>query len=99
MDKNLFLKSVAETGYNVGFGGRKHWATYDIVDKVPGLIAFGSMAFGIFSLVFDALSAKSLSATLLVLGLVGLYISFYDHKKQDYECSANKLTKLGGCRS
>ena len=94
MDKDLFLKSVAETGYNVGFGGRKHWATYDIVDKVPGLIAFGSMAFGIFSLVFDALSAKSLSATLLVLGLVGLYISFYDHKKQDYECSANKLTKL-----
>lgn len=94
MDKNLFLRSIAETGYNVGFGGRKHWATYDIVDKVPGLIGFGSMAFGIYALVYDELSAKYLSAALLVLGLIGLYISFYDHKKVEYEKSANKLTCL-----
>lgn len=94
MEKDLFLKSVAETGYNVGFGSRKHWATYDIVDKVPGLIAFGSMAFGIYSLVLSQLSEKSLSATLLVLGLIGLYISFYENKKLEYERSATKLTQL-----
>lgn len=94
MNKDLFLKSIAETGYNVGFGGRKHWATYDIVDKVPGFIGFGSMAFGIFALIYDELSAKYLSAALLVIGLIGLYVSFYDHKKGDYERSANKLTTL-----
>ncbi|MDN6874485.1 SLATT domain-containing protein [Pseudomonas citronellolis] len=94
MDKALFLKGIAETGYNVGFGGRKHWATYDIVDKVPGLIGFGSMAIGIFALIYDQLSAKSLSAAILVIGLMGLYISFYDHKKAEYEKAANSLTAL-----
>lgn len=94
MEKSLFLKSIADTGYNVGFGGRKHWATYDIVDKVPGLISFGSMAFGIYALIYDQLSAKHLSAALLVMGLIGLYISFYDHKKGEYEKSANKITCL-----
>ena len=94
MEKTLFLKSIADTGYNIGFGGRKHWATYDIVDKMPGLINFVSMAFGIYALIYDQLSAKYLSAALLVIGLVGLYISFYDHKKSEYEKAANKLTCL-----
>ncbi len=94
MNKDLLLKSIADTGYNVGFGGRKHWATYDIVDKIPGLISFISMAFGIFALIHDELSTKQLSAALLVLGLVGLYKSFYEHKKSEYEKSATKLTTL-----
>ncbi len=40
MSQVALLKNIAETGYNVGFGGRKHWATYDIVEKVPGFIGF-----------------------------------------------------------
>jgi len=52
------------------------------------------MAFGIFALIYDELSTKQLSAVLLVMGLIGLYISFYDHKKAEYEHSAVKLTKL-----
>ena len=50
MDKNDLLKHIAETGYNVGFGAKLHFATYDIVDKTPGLIGFISTAVGIFSL-------------------------------------------------
>ncbi|WP_110946830.1 SLATT domain-containing protein [Pseudomonas bohemica] len=94
MKKEALLKSIADVGYNIGFGGRKHWATYDIVDKVPGLIGFASMAIGIFALIFDELSAKVPSATLLVLGVASLYISFYDHKKDQYESAARELTKL-----
>lgn len=94
MTKDQLLKNIAETGYNVGFGGRKHWATYDIVDKVPGLIGFFSLAFGIFALVHDELSTKNLSATLSIIGLIGLYITFYESKKSDYEKAATELTKL-----
>jgi hypothetical protein len=94
MNKDLLLKSIADTGYNVGFGGRKHWATYDIVEKIPGIISFASMAFGIFALIHDELSTKQLSAALLVIGLIGLYISFYENKKAEYEKAANKLTTL-----
>ena len=94
MKKDQLLKSIAETAYDVGFGGRKHWATYDIVDKVPGLIGFLSTAFGIFALIYDKLSEKSLSAAFIVFGLIGLYITFYEPNKSKYAESANKLTAL-----
>lgn len=94
MKKTQLLKSIADTGYNVGFGGRKHWATYDIVDKIPGLIGFLSTAMGIFSLVYEKLSEKDLSAAILVFGLIALYITFYESNKSKYVEAANKLTKL-----
>ncbi len=94
MNKDQLLKSIADTAYNVGFGGRKHWATYDIVDKIPGLIGFLSTAFGIFALIYDQLSAKHLSAAFIVFGLIALYITFYEPNKAKYAESANKLTTL-----
>jgi len=36
MKKDLFLKEVAESGYNIGYAAKKHFATYDIVEKAPG---------------------------------------------------------------
>lgn len=93
MNKDDLLKHIAETGYNVGFGAKKHFATYDIVNKVPGFINFFSLAFGIYALVFKELAADVLSATFLVLGIVGLYISVYEEKKDAYEKAGSSLTK------
>jgi SMODS and SLOG-associating 2TM effector domain 6 len=94
MNKDDLLKHLAEMGYNVGFGAKKHFATYDITDKVPGFIGLVSMVFGTYALVFDELSAKFLSASFIVLGIIGLYISFYDSKKDDYEKTGIFLTQL-----
>ncbi|MBT0091876.1 MULTISPECIES: SLATT domain-containing protein [Vibrio] len=94
MKKSDLLKSIAEKGYDVGFGAKKHFATYDIIEKAPGLIGFSSMAFGIFSLVIKGLSTEQTSATFIVLGVIGLYISLYDHKKAAYEQSGVALTKI-----
>src|SRR5690554_5857570 len=94
MNKEDLLKNIAETAYNVGFGAKKHFATYDIVEKTPGLISFFSMAFGIYALVFDKLSTKFLSASFIILGIIGLYITLYDSKKDIYEKNAIELTKL-----
>lgn len=94
MDRPGLLKSIAETGYNVGFGAKKHFSTYDIVEKTPGLIGFVSLSIGILSLVFEPLSAKGPSAALAIAGVVGLYISLYDHKKMDYERAGREMTQL-----
>lgn len=94
MNKSDLLKTVAEKGYDVGFGAKKHFATYDIIDKAPGLIGFSSMTFGIFSLAVKGLSTELTSAIFIVLGVVGLYISLYDHKKSSYEQSGVALTRL-----
>ena len=81
MKKSDLLKSIAEKGYDIGFGAKKHFATYDIIEKTPGLISFISMAIGIYALCVDSLSTKIVSATFIVLGVVGLYISMNIHKK------------------
>ena len=94
MGKDALLRTIAETGYNVGFGAKKHFATYDIVEKLPGWIGFVSLAIGIFSLVFDQLSAKVPSACLAVAGVAGLYISLYDHRKMEYERVGKELTRI-----
>lgn len=94
MNRSDFLKCIAETGYNVGFGAKKHFATYDLVEKSPGWISFISIAFGIYSLAFKELPTSFLSASFTVLGVVGLYVSMYDAKKSDYEKAGVELTKI-----
>lgn len=92
--KKSLLKSIAESGYNVGFGAKKHFATYDIVDKTPGFIGLISTAFGVYALIYEQLSTKFPSASLVVLGIISLYISFYDSSKGDYDKAGIKLTQL-----
>ncbi len=94
MNKNDLLKHIAQTAYNVGFGAKKNFATYDIVAKMPGLISFISLAFGVYALVFEALNVKFFSATFIILGVVGMFITFYDSKKDEYAKIGVQLTKL-----
>lgn len=94
MNKNELLKCIAETAYNVGFGAKKHFATYDLIDKTPGWIGFISTAVGILGLVIDALSTKLVSAVFVIVGIMGLYVSFYDHKKESYESAGSQITQL-----
>lgn len=94
MHKKDLLKSVAEKAYDVGFGAKKHFATYDIIEKTPGMIGFLSLSFGIFALVFKSLSTEISSAIFIILGVIGLYISMYDNKKSDYDDAGKKIIQI-----
>jgi len=94
MTKQDLLKHIADTAYNVGYGAKKHFATYDMTAKIPGMIGFVSLGFGVFGLVFDVLTAKALAATFIVLGVMGICITQYDHKKEKYSDVGIKLTDL-----
>lgn len=84
MLKEDLLKQIAQNAYNIGFGVKKHFATYDMIEKLPGLLSFLSIAIGIFALFVDAINVKYVSATLIVFGIIGIYISKYDDKKDEY---------------
>ena len=92
MDRPRLLRSIAEKGYDVLFGVKKTFATYDIVGKGPGWIGFISSAVGVFALIYDPLSAKFPSAILVVAGIASLYLSFY--RAEEYEKVANKQLAL-----
>ena len=94
MNKNDFLKQIAEKAYDVGFGAKKHFATLDIVDKVPGLIGFISLVIGVLALYIDSLSNKDISAILIVSSIIAMYISFYNSDKNTYEEKGIVLTKI-----
>lgn len=94
MTKEDLLKHIAETAYNVGFGAKKHFATYDITDKVPSVIGFTSTAIGILSLYIDSVATKHFSAAFIILGVLGISITLYDHKKERYAEVGSELTRL-----
>jgi hypothetical protein len=94
MTKDGLLRSIAQKGYDVGFGAKKHFASYDIIEKAPGLISFLSMAFGIISLAVENSPTKLISSGFVVLGVIGLYVSMCDHEKAKYAQCGVSLTKL-----
>jgi len=94
MKKQDLLNNIADTAYNVGFGAKKHFATYDIVNKIPGVIGFISLGVGIIALSYDDFSTKLFSTTVIILGIIGLYISFYDTNKQSYDEKGKSLIQL-----
>lgn len=94
MNKQGLLTSIAETGYNVGFGAKKNFATHDIVQKASGFIGFLSLAVGVFALIYEPLNSKWIAATLLVLGIASLYVTHYDHNKVAYGDEGERLTAL-----
>lgn len=94
MEKNNLLKHIAETGYNVGYSAKLHFASFEMIEKLPGLISFVSTAFGIYALAFSQLSTKFMSCTLLALGLIGLYITMKNGEKANYEEKGILLTNL-----
>jgi len=94
MNRYDLLRLIADTAYNIGFGAKKHFATFDIVTKVPGLMRIFSIAVGIYSLALDGLSSRFLSASFIILGITSLYISFYDSQKDKYEEAGVALIQL-----
>ena len=94
MDKNSLLRCVAEKAYDVGIGAKKHFASYDLLEKTPGSIGFVTMAVGILGLVFDSFAVKEVNAIFIIIGTIALYCSVYDSKKNDYNEAGQAITQI-----
>lgn len=94
MKKEDLLQQIADKGYDVGFGAKKHLATYDIICKAPGWISFGSIVVGIIVLATNYELDSLSSALLIIFGISALYIEPYYDKKDSYETAGKKMTGL-----
>ncbi|HDS5118707.1 TPA: SLATT domain-containing protein, partial [Klebsiella pneumoniae subsp. pneumoniae] len=94
MQKNDLLSHIASAGYNVGFGAKKNFATFDIVSKIPGWIGIISLAVSILGLYMDEMSSKHIAAIFIILSIGSLYINFYDGDKNKYEEAGKKQTAI-----
>lgn len=95
MKKEIFLKSLAEHGYNVMFGAKKHFVTYDIVEKVPSGIALITLLIGIWQLYAPSFDySKEVSLVIILVSVVALQINLYNSNKEDYMKAGIKLTEI-----
>lgn len=93
MTKQELLKYIAVAGYDVGFGAKKHFASYDIIEKGPGWLGFVSLIGGIYSLFVPFWATTHTAAIFVIFGVVSLYIGFYGSEKQRYEEAGKELTR------
>ena len=92
MKKDALLGLIAETAYNVGYGAKKHFATYDIVEKMPGWVSLFSAAAGIFALFMPYLEQKWIAAAFIVISIGTVNILLYDKEKLKYSEAGSELT-------
>jgi hypothetical protein len=96
LDKNSLLKSIALKGYDVGFGAKKHFATYDLAAKAPNLIALGTLTAGVIQLSFKIPEDlnKILSVFLIFIGIVTIFINIFTDRKKEYEDAGVKINRI-----
>lgn len=93
LTKQELLRYVAEAGYDVGFGAKKHFASYDIIEKGPGWLGFISLVGGIYGLFVPLWASTHVAAIFVIFGVVSLYIGFYGSDKDRYEAAGKELTQ------
>jgi hypothetical protein len=88
----MLLRNIAETAYNVGYGAKVNFATFDILEKGPGLLTFVTLAVGVYALVVPALSVAFVGASMVVLGIISLYIELHKAHRSNYDDIGKELT-------
>ena len=94
MKKDSLQKLIAEHGYNVGFGAKKHFATFDIINKSPTLLSILVLIIGIIKVAYENFDyQKEASIFLIVIGVIGIFLSQFRQAKNEYEEAGIKLTQ------
>ncbi len=93
--REALKKRSAQLGYSLGYGTKRHFATYDIVEKTPAFFGVLSFAIGITFLIYknDSL-ATFIGASSSVVGFALLYLNEYLNEKDKYITTGKQLNIL-----
>lgn len=94
MDRDVLRKRIASVAYNVIFGAKLHFATYDIVGKVPTLFGIATTSFGIYTFAFPNKFTQFVSFVFIVLGLCVWHLNSYTKDRDRYAERGSKLTGM-----
>ncbi|WPO78202.1 SLATT domain-containing protein [Flavobacterium sp. KACC 22761] len=95
MNQNDFLNTLAQKGYDIGFGAKKNFSSYDIINKLPSWVGFISLAIGIVQIAYENIAFnKELSILLIFVGIAIVYIDVFKDKADDYNNEGIRLTRI-----
>lgn len=96
MNKQSLLHNIAQSAYDIGFGGKKHFITYDVHRILPRFISVATLVIGILQLSSfykstNAISQEWISIILIVIGVISLVLDLLGDRKEEYEIAGKKL--------
>ena len=91
--KEDLLKQIADKAYSISYAANLNFATYDIVTKAPGRIAFLTIVAGILGLGWPELTARWLSVVILIFGVANVYIRKFTSDISSYKKRGIKNTE------
>ncbi|WP_238904899.1 SLATT domain-containing protein [Clostridium sp. YIM B02506] len=99
IEKEALLKSLAENGYNIGIGAKRHLKSYDILSGVPRLLSFILICIGIIqmtSLYKDQFSSINdiISVILIIAGIIALVADLSSENKEEFNNKGVMLIEL-----
>lgn len=94
MTEQALKKQIAREYYNALYGAKLNFASYDICEKLPTIISFISLSFGVLALGFEDFSSKILGAILLIIGIVGITLKPRELIKDQYSKAGSELTVI-----
>ncbi|MBP0611504.1 SLATT domain-containing protein [Chryseobacterium sp. cx-311] len=95
MDQTKFLNTIAQKGYDIGFGAKKNFASFDIINKLPTWVGFISLAIGIIQIAYENIPLnKELSILLILVGIAIIYIEPFKNDTEKFEKEGVRLTRL-----
>lgn len=92
--RDLLLEQIASEGFNVGYSASLHFATFDLVTKLPTAVTVVSFAAGVLGLAYPDFTSKLPSAILLTIGFCMHYIRDYESRLNEYESAGIALNNL-----
>lgn len=92
MNKPEVLRLIRDTAYSTGYGAKLNFSTFDIAEKVPGLLAFIQLVVGVYALIYEELTVPKIGAILVVIGICALYLNGYQADKPKYEKAGKDMT-------
>ncbi|KAF2337539.1 SLATT domain-containing protein [Flavobacterium ginsenosidimutans] len=95
MRQEEFLNTLAQKGYDIGFGAKKNFSSYDIINKLPSWVGFISLAVGIIQIAYENIPLnKELSILLIFVGIAIMYLEVFKSKTSEFENEGIRLTQL-----
>lgn len=95
MTKEEFLKNLAIKGYDVGFGAKKNFSSFDIITKLPSWVGFISFSIGVVQLAYPDLPCqKPLAIILIISSMAIMYIESFKSDIKNYETEGRRLTVI-----
>tara|TARA_Y100001973_G_C5187924_1_gene329046 strand:+ start:1560 stop:2255 length:696 start_codon:yes stop_codon:yes gene_type:complete len=95
LNEQKIKTQIAREYYNVIYGAKLHFASFDLCEKLPTFISVISLTFGVLGLAFSEFNSQSLGAILLIIGIIGISLKPRELQKDEYKATGDKLNQVG----